>query len=88
MSPITDVGLAIFGSLIDPVTGETFLVALEETTPVEFLAPTYEQWSSTCRFPTPADAFRLCMLRTGHAGSCLPAPADRGADTRDSKAAR
>lgn len=81
MAPITDVGLAIFGSILDPATGETFVVAMEETVPVEFMAPTYTQWSSTCRFPTD-DPFRLCMLKTGHDGSCLPPPGDRGPAAR------
>lgn len=74
MAPITDVGLAIFGSIIDPQTGETFVVPLEETIPVELLAQTSTQWASTCRFPTGSGR---CMMRTGHAGSCLPAPSDR-----------
>lgn len=81
-SPISDVGMAIFGSVVDPMTGETFVVALEETTPVEFLAPTFAQRASTCRFPLAVDPFRLCMLRTGHDGSCLPVPADRGIAAR------
>ena len=81
MAPITDVGLAIFGSILDPETGEAFVVAMEETVPVEFMAPTYTQWASTCRFPT-TDPLRLCMLRTGHAGTCLPVPGDRGLAAR------
>jgi hypothetical protein len=82
MAPITDVGLAIFGSIVDPETGETFVVAMEETVPVEFMAQTSAQWASTCRFPTPADPYRLCMLQTGHAGTCLPVPGDRGLAAR------
>lgn len=81
MAPLTDVGMAIFGSILDPETGETFVVAMEETTPVEFLAPTYDQWATTCRAST-ADVTRLCMLKAGHAGSCLPVPGDRGLAAR------
>lgn len=76
MSTFTDVGLAIFGSIVDPKTGETFMVTMSETVPVEFMAPTSAQRASTCSFPTPG--LRPCMLRTGHSSSCLPAPEDRG----------
>jgi hypothetical protein len=76
-----DVGVDILA----PISAELLAAVVEGELAGEIrlvAGPRTLELASVCRFPVAGDIFARCMLRTGHAGGCLPVPPGRGIAVR------